>query len=121
MSPMQFPAYFEVFARILRVHKDIENSALEAKRSDKYTNEVEDRVCEVLVKTLASDLLPIIEELSSSDLTILLPKLKHLYGNPNTAIMMAWLTFEPLAKILGQADCLMILISFLATRSGLCH
>ena len=63
--------------------------------------EVEDKISETIVKTLASDLLPIIGDLKLQELEVLLPKIKHLYEDQNTAIMMAWLTFEPLAKLLG--------------------
>ena len=101
MSSFYFPECFEVFARILRVHKDIEESTVEAKRYNKWTLEAEDKVAEVTSKTIASDLLPIIEELSEAELGIILPKLRHLYSNQSTSITMAWLTFEPLAKQLG--------------------
>ena len=74
------------------------------KRYNKWTIEAEEKVAEVTSKTIASDLLPIIENLSSSELSLILPKLRHLYANPSTSIRMAWLTFEPLARQLGPAS-----------------
>ena len=44
MSSFHFPECFEVFARILRVHKDIEESTVEAKRYNKWTTEAEEKV-----------------------------------------------------------------------------
>ena len=76
-------------------------SKSKTKRYNKWTTEAEDKVAEVTSKTIASDLLPIIEGLSNSELEIMLPKLKHLYSNQSTSITMAWLTFEPLARQLG--------------------
>ena len=105
MSDFHFPTCFETFARILRVHQDIEESEVEAKRySEKWTSEAEDKVADVTSKTLASDLLPIIEDLTGEELTVIMPKLRYLYSNPSTAITMAWLTFEPLAKQLGPQE-----------------
>lgn len=76
-------------------------SKSKTKRYNKWTTEAEDKVAEVTSKTIASDLLPIIEGLSNAELEIMLPKLKHLYSNQSTSITMAWLTFEPLARQLG--------------------
>jgi WD repeat-containing protein 81 len=102
MSSLSFPPCFEAFSRILRVHQDIEESTAEAKRyTDRWTSDTEEKVAEIKVKTLASELLPIIDDLDREDTTIILPKLKILFRDPGTAIMMSWLTFEPLARILG--------------------
>ena len=96
MSTFDFPSCFEVFSRILRVHKDIEYSTLEAKRyPHKLTPEVDEKIAETIVKTLASDLLPIVDDLKLTEIDILMPRILKCF-NPNTSIMMAWLTFEPL-------------------------
>ena len=96
MSTFDFPSCFEVFSRILRVHKDIEYSTLEVKRyPHKLTPEVDEKIAETIVKTLASDLLPIVDDLKLTEIDILMPRILKCF-NPNTSIMMAWLTFEPL-------------------------
>ena len=104
LSPFDFPKCFEVFSRILRVHNDIENSTIDARRYDahKMTAEVEEKIAETIVKTLASDLLPVIDDLKLSEIDIIMPKLRQLYEDQSTAIMMAWVTFEPIAKLLGS-------------------
>lgn len=59
-------------------------------------------VAEAKVKLVASQLLPVLDDMSAEEVGLILPTVKRILGEPSTAILGAWHLWAPVAKALGS-------------------
>ena len=105
LSGIDFPSCFEAFARILRVHRDIDEYVAEAKRFDNLdkakSEEADEMIAMTKVKTLADEVLPILPEVDRTLIGLIMPKILELFNDPATSIKASWMMFEPVSRALG--------------------
>ena len=94
-SPLPFPPSFRVISDVLRCVKDIDLIRVD----DPAAGPV---VAEAKVKLVASQLLPILEDMSAEEVGLILPTVKRIIGDGSTAILGAWHLWAPVAKALGS-------------------
>ena len=90
-SPLHFPESFPVISQILAILSEFQDSLEDGE------------VGEVVVTIIARTLLPLLPSLSEECLELLVPFLSRLLSSPSTAVISAWLLFDPVASSLGIA------------------
>ena len=92
-AQLAFPSSFKTLASLLRSLHDIQ--ALDR-------SEIRPILAETKVKMVACHLIPILEDMDGNELKLMLPTVKQLLNDSETAILAAWHLFEPFAKRLGM-------------------
>ena len=88
-SPLQFPESFPVLSQILAILSEFQDSLEDGE------------VGEVCVTIIARTLMPLLPSLSEECLELVVPFLSRLLSSPSTAVISAWLLFDPVASSLG--------------------
>ena len=97
LSSIEFPRVFPVFGRILRNLDDSQMLPYGHVLDDDQRRAVD----EFKVKSVASELQPIYDEINQENLNVILPAIKKLFEDDSTAVIAAWYLFEPVGRILG--------------------
>uniref|UniRef100_A0A0K2UX53 Putative LOC100169061 [Acyrthosiphon pisum] n=1 Tax=Lepeophtheirus salmonis TaxID=72036 RepID=A0A0K2UX53_LEPSM len=63
-----------------------------------------DDIHQIKVKLVASNIIPLLDQLKKEELDIFLPTIQKLFKDSNTTILSSWYLFDPLGKALGPSE-----------------
>lgn len=107
---ISFPKQFLTVFTLLKKSQEYASLARELSwRAEKVDNQedeisaLREKLNECWVKTVAHDLTVILPHLTTSLVPLLLPHIRQLMEDPNSAVLATWYLFDPLAQALGPS------------------